>query len=65
MHFFNENEGYLISGNSIYKSNDAGSSWNIEYEHEDMNNYLLSITSTPNKKLYAVGNNGIILKRDE
>ena len=65
IHFLDENEGYLGSGNSIYKSTNGGSTWNIEYEHEDISYYIISITSTPNEKLYAVGQSGLILKRDE
>lgn len=65
IHFLNENEGYMISGNSIYKSTDGGFSWNIEYEHEAIGFHLISMTSTPNGKLYAVGQDGVILKRDE
>ncbi|WP_298420141.1 YCF48-related protein [uncultured Kordia sp.] len=65
IHFINEQEGYLLSRNKIYKTINGGVSWNLEYEHEDINIYLRSITSTSNGKLYAVGKNGLILKRDE
>ncbi|MCF6180593.1 YCF48-related protein [Lutibacter sp.] len=63
--FLNENDGYVLSGNSIYRTNDGGLNWSKEYEHEDIDNYLISMTSTPNGKLYVVGENGIILKRNK
>jgi len=60
--FLNNNIGYGVGYNSIYKTENGGKDWVIDYENDEM--IFTSITKTPNDKLFTVTNNGNILYKE-
>jgi photosystem II stability/assembly factor-like uncharacterized protein len=57
-----QNEGYGIGSNFIYKTINGGTTWLKVCE---VNTRILSsITKTPNGKIFLVGNDRIILKKE-
>lgn len=62
--FIDSNLGYGIGRNNIYKTEDGAITWINDYEdYESENLVFTSITKTPNGKLFAVTNEGDILKK--
>jgi len=64
MVFLSQDEGYGISWyGGILKTNDGGITWTWDLKDESIT--LASIAKTPdNKKIIAVGSNGVILRRE-
>ncbi len=63
MVFLSKNEGYGAGYWGILKTLDGGISWAWDYKDETIT--LLSIAKTPdNKKIIAVGGDGVILRRE-
>ena len=59
---FLENDlGYGVGNNFIYKTKDGGKTWTKDYENNTM--LFTSIAKTPNGKLYCITNNGMILRK--
>lgn len=63
MVFLSADEGYGAGDWGILKTTDGGIIWDWDYKDEAIT--LVSIAKTPdNKKIIAVGSNGVILKRE-
>lgn len=63
MVFLSKNEGYGAGYWGILKTIDGGITWTWDYKDESIT--LVSIAKTPdNKKIIAVGSNGVILRRE-
>jgi len=64
MVFIDELIGYTVSlDGNIDKTIDGGITWTNSYSTNGIS--LSSIEKTPNNSLYAIGNNGLILKNEE
>jgi len=64
MVFIDELVGYTVSlDGNIDKTFDGGITWTNSYSTNGIS--LSSIEKTPNNSLYAIGNNGLILKNEE
>lgn len=60
--FFNSADGYAVSDSGkIYKTSDGGVNWTIDYNGDQPINSLYFVND---HIAYAVGNNGIILKKE-
>ena len=61
--FIDENVGYAVSYDGlIYKTSNSGRSWTEEFKSVKISP-ITAIVMSPDNTLYAVGNNGVILKR--
>jgi photosystem II stability/assembly factor-like uncharacterized protein len=58
--FINEQIGYLISGDNIFKTANGGSTWSIDYQGDIELFYIDKIQNS----IYVSGRNGIILKNN-
>ncbi len=61
--FIDNNNGYLISTDKIYKTINGGLNWKVE-NVPGSSSYLNSIEMAPNGDKYIVGNDGVILKKN-
>ena len=59
--FLDNNVGYGVGSSSIYKTENGGKNWTEDYENSSMS--FNSITKTLSGKLFVVGNDGIILRK--
>ncbi|NOQ25765.1 MAG: hypothetical protein GQ564_10430 [Bacteroidales bacterium] len=60
--FISEDEGYVAGHWGIYKTTDGGITWAWDYKNESI--ILTSIAKTPDNKIIAVGNGGVILRKE-
>lgn len=64
MVFLDVNNGFLVTHEGrIYRTNDGGNNWSVDYETSN-GIKLSSIAKTSDNKLFAVGENGLMLKRE-
>lgn len=64
----NERTGFILAysrGNKILSTSDGGKTWKEEYSYDYPNFALLKMVFTSSGSGYAIGNNGIILKRTQ
>jgi photosystem II stability/assembly factor-like uncharacterized protein len=62
--FVNASLGYAIGGQTIYKTEDGGVTWSVDYVSQNLEDDLYGITKTPNGSIFVVGKNGTILKKE-
>ena len=62
MFFVNENQGIICTGNGISVTNDGGNTFTQEYLNKG-NGMIYDFEFPSPSTGYAIGNNGIILKR--
>jgi photosystem II stability/assembly factor-like uncharacterized protein len=62
--FINASLGYAVGGISIYKTEDAGVTWTVDYVSENVEDDLYGITKTPSGSIFVVGKNGTLLKKE-
>ncbi|NOQ28282.1 MAG: hypothetical protein GQ564_23205, partial [Bacteroidales bacterium] len=60
--FLSKEEGYGAAYWGILKTTDGGITWNWDYKNESF--VLVSIAKTPDNKIVAVGNGGVILRKE-
>jgi photosystem II stability/assembly factor-like uncharacterized protein len=64
MIFLDVNNGFLVTHEGkIYRTIDGGSNWSVDYETTN-GLKLLSMAKTSDNQLFAVGESGLILKRE-
>lgn len=62
--FLDKNNGFALTHEGrIYRTADGGNNWSVDYETTNGLN-LLSMAKTSGNQLFAVGENGLILKRE-
>ncbi|MDT8414216.1 MAG: YCF48-related protein [Flavobacteriaceae bacterium] len=65
MVFLDVNNGFVITHEGkIYRTNNGGTNWSVDYETTNGLN-LSSIAKTSDGKIFVVGDDGLMLKRDE
>lgn len=64
MVFVNASLGYAVGGQTIYKTDNAGVTWSVDYVSENVEDDLYGITKTPNGSIFVVGKNGTLLKKE-
>jgi photosystem II stability/assembly factor-like uncharacterized protein len=63
MVFLTQDEGYGMGHKAIHKTTDGGITWIKDYKDSTLT--FSSITKTPDEKIFIVGNQGIILKKEK
>lgn len=68
-YFLDENNGYIcgsaLEGSKILSTSDGGKSWKVEYETSSNSHVLIKMIITSATTGYAIGTNGLLLKRIE
>ncbi|RDC63934.1 WD40/YVTN/BNR-like repeat-containing protein [Adhaeribacter pallidiroseus] len=59
--FINKDTGFLRSGKTIFRTEDGGKTLKKDYYNEQQD--ILKLYSTPDNKIFAVGRDGLLLKR--